>query len=868
MDRIKPVTVVVVAFSLVVAALALDRIVTASSTSTIVVPSGPDTTVEPSESSDATSDPSVPSDSADPSKPDQQAASTGPPEPSDSSDPDPQVESTAPFEWTVDESLADHQLELPGIGGGPGRVTVSQVGPGGNETLLVGGEVVVSAPGQDDPVVRDLLERYDGQILQADEYEDQSWFLVSVDVDASGTDDLSANMERLGFAGEHRFSSVDAARLAAIVVRHPELGLTANVIFEPGSTDEHPTADGGNLDADTAWWIADDLDPSTPEADGLSIGVDLAWEMTRRAGVTETDAGWDPQILAIIDSGFDLDGTTGAPVGGNDDWRLPIQIDLLDFDNQAGGIGVRAENGVAFAHHGTLVFGVAAAWADNRFGWAGTGGTVSRPMVMRTDTSGFNVAMGIHYAATLGADVVSLSVGWFCPVPDWMCSAISQNPTGQMQQAVYTARAFGAVVVVLAGNFSLDLDTRSGVMLPCDLVAVICVGAIDQNAQRQPYSDWGSAVDIWAPAGIYGTVLPQDAGKTGTDALFVFGGTSASTPFVAGIVAMMKAFNPDLDVDEVAQILHDTGNPSSDPLVDRYVDAARAVGFVAGMSPPEITIVRPLAGMVSPSAQPFHANVVDPDTEPRLGKVTWTSDRQGFLCQTNFDSSVTLACNGWLLELGDHVITAVADDGVGGVDQDQVAITVANTAPTVEIVRPGNDETFYSNQAIRFTARVTDPEEQIFEDSQLVWSSDIDGVFAGGYSPRAPLSAGLHVVTVAVTDEYGATTTATTSIVVQPGLGVPTLTVVEPRGFYAPGEAVPLRAQAIDPEDGILDDTIVWESNIDGVVATGSALDVVLSGPSTPCNPETVQHEVTVSVVDVDNHAVTYRFEVAVGRIC
>ena len=81
-------------------------------------------------------------------------------------------------------------------------------------------------------------------------------------------------------------------------------------------------------------------------------------------------------------------------------------------------------------------------------------------------------------------------------------------------------------------------------------------------------SNFGNQV-LFAPTNIPVMSRPPSVGVDGAGNSFplplaqadgpavpkVFGGTSASAPFVAGVVAMMKAVNSDLNHDVVAQIL-------------------------------------------------------------------------------------------------------------------------------------------------------------------------------------------------------------------------------------------------------------------------------------------------------------------------
>ncbi len=98
------------------------------------------------------------------------------------------------------------------------------------------------------------------------------------------------------------------------------------------------------------------------------------------------------------------------------------------------------------------------------------------------------------------------------------------------------------------------------------------------------YSNYGASVDIWAPTDI--SAMPNGDHP---DELITFTGTSAASPLVAGVAAMMKAINPALNSYDVAAILHNSAwkmgaTESSDPKVQPagYLDAYTAVLQAAG----------------------------------------------------------------------------------------------------------------------------------------------------------------------------------------------------------------------------------------------------------------------------------------------
>ena len=115
---------------------------------------------------------------------------------------------------------------------------------------------------------------------------------------------------------------------------------------------------------------------------------------------------------------------------------------------------------------------------------------------------------------------------------------------------------------------------------PCCAGGVICVGALESYKYRAiDYSNYGASVDIWAD-----TNVPAMPNGGSPNVLTNAGGTSASSPLVAGVAMMMKRIDPTLNSDQVKAILQNTAYKlgafqSPDPKVQPtgYMDAFRAV---------------------------------------------------------------------------------------------------------------------------------------------------------------------------------------------------------------------------------------------------------------------------------------------------
>lgn len=130
-----------------------------------------------------------------------------------------------------------------------------------------------------------------------------------------------------------------------------------------------------------------------------------------------------------------------------------------------------------------------------------------------------NINDGIKWAIDQGADVINMSLG------------IRHTGGGlPHQEVVDYAREKGVTIVAASGN-----DGQEQLYYPGALPHVITVGALDEVGDIAPFSTYGKQVDFVAPGtNIYSTYLEND---------YAFStGTSHASPFVAGAVALLKAY--------------------------------------------------------------------------------------------------------------------------------------------------------------------------------------------------------------------------------------------------------------------------------------------------------------------------------------
>lgn len=175
-----------------------------------------------------------------------------------------------------------------------------------------------------------------------------------------------------------------------------------------------------------------------------------------------------------------------------------------------------------------------------------------------------DVANGIRYAASHGAQVINISLGSTYALSD---------AARAIPRAVAQASAQGVVVVVAAGN-----GNTAGADVYGD--SALVVAATGPNDQLASYSQRGTGVDLAAPGGqpAAGGCTPDDCVvSTWSDGSYAAdAGTSMAAPIVAGAAALLLAQRPDRGAADVVATLKRTAHPLADAGAGR-VDVLAAV---------------------------------------------------------------------------------------------------------------------------------------------------------------------------------------------------------------------------------------------------------------------------------------------------
>jgi subtilisin family serine protease len=414
-------------------------------------------------------------------------------------------------------------------------------------------------------------------------------------------------------------------------------------------------------------------------------------------------------IVAVIDTGerahVDLNANLIAGFDFISDAGVAEDGDGLDADPTDEGDGVGP---APSSFHGTHVAGTIAAVTNNGTGVAGVCGPLNRTKVMQLRVLGqgggtdFDIAQAILYAAGLAnnsggvpaapARVINLSLG-------------GPGSTTTAQNAITAARNAGVTIFAAAGN-----DNTSQPFFPAAYAGVISISAVDLNAEKAPYSNFGNTVDLAAPGGNTSVDLNGDTYAdgvlstlidegTGNPVYSFYQGTSMACPHAAGVAALMLQANGTLTPAQVEGLLDsgatDIGAPGNDIFFGSGLINAFTSVQLAGGTLPTTPVLSVSPGVLNFGDQPSVTTLSIQVSNIGGGTldVTDVSDDQPWITTTNVPSTGSSNVSAVNVTV-DRSLLVAADSGLVTVVSNGGTATVQITAAPEDTTAPVDVDLF------------------------------------------------------------------------------------------------------------------------------------------------------------------------------
>ena len=329
-----------------------------------------------------------------------------------------------------------------------------------------------------------------------------------------------------------------------------------------------------SLDVETAWKVIADSSDIVVAVLDTGIRFDHP-DLKTVAAAGNLLPGYD--MISDVEVANDGGGRDADPSDPGD-WLTLAEI------NQVGGPFYQCDTIASDSSwHGTQTSGLIGALTNNGTGISSVGRNVRvLPVRVLGKCGGFNsdIVAGMRWAAGLAvpgvpanpnpARVLNLSLGG---------GGTCDEPNSTLyRDAVAAINAVGAVVVASAGN-----SAGHAVSSPANCPGVIAVTGLRHVGTKVGFSDLGPEISISAPGGncintlsteacLYPIMTTSNSGLTQpventtngsiyTDSFNYTLGTSFSAPLVAGTVALMLSVQPTLTPAEVRNLLRSTARP-------------------------------------------------------------------------------------------------------------------------------------------------------------------------------------------------------------------------------------------------------------------------------------------------------------------
>ncbi len=676
-------------------------------------------------------------------------------------------------EVVIDESIEPAVETVVGLDGSDERRSVGRsVTSDGVASDFIIGEVVVEVP--DEAALGALRERTDIEVVDFEPPEDREPD-EGIDVLVRAIDLTSVNLKEASWlidvvepalSGEYKVDSEQTAATGVILGRlWNDTGYPVSFNHVPIG---HDVDEGKLLEALQSQLNAFEW-PYIKSTAPQGIGLDTAWQMLDFHGKSPNRV----RVL-VIDNGFIKNGEfpENAKIrkgewGPDNDWLCT--------------------NDTPCPYHGTQVALTVAGMHDNLWGTAGVAGPWVQLVVMPTQGGTWStMRKAKEVIREENIDIVNMSFG--------METTTSVSATRRRYDKTFrwARNRHDVVAFASAGNEGIDVDSTSGPYFPCASKEVICVGGMGvDTTEVHGSSNYGTeanqnSVEIYGP---FCTYVFVDPGGPNPDVQQGCG-TSYSSPFVAGVAALLRVADPSISPEDIEETLFETahlgglGSPASGHLrrVDAHMAVARALGVV--WTPPTVSIETESGNF--PVEEVFS---LSGSAESYVGEplpLTWWSNIDGEL-----NSVPSLTPIGASLSPGDHLIQATSVDRRGLASVAAINITIDNEPPIVTILNPVDGASIYEGSALHLVAYTHDPDifvNEALPDENVIWkiintANDTVVWEADGHDLTTAVNPGTYLITVEGTDIHGTSVGDSVNISVlplEPGWVPPTATIVEP----------------------------------------------------------------------------------------
>jgi len=281
-------------------------------------------------------------------------------------------------------------------------------------------------------------------------------------------------------------------------------------------------------------------------------------------------------LITMLDTGFWLHHPAFDSILNSN--RLIAMHDFINGDED-----VEDGSGDGQRDHGTCTFSAVGGFVNDALIGPAYGAefALAKTEVTATETKieeDYWIA-GLWWADSVGADVVSSSLGY----NDWYTYKDMDGKTALCTIAADLAVSKGIVVVNAAGNERTCSHPPcwNYIIAPADGDSVIAVGAVDLQGKLAVFSSVGPTYDKRIKPDVVACGVSTYCASAYGGYTRV-GGTSLSTPLVAGVCALLLEIHPEWKPSDIINALHTTSSQASHPdtlMGYGLVNAAKATGF-------------------------------------------------------------------------------------------------------------------------------------------------------------------------------------------------------------------------------------------------------------------------------------------------